>query len=353
MTIVLWTACLLAAQEKGSDVLYVQAGEGLKWFAVDGRTGALTPKGALATPGRAASYLRTSADGRFLYAAAPEARLVVFSIAADGGLTERAELPSPGGPCYVDVHPTGRWAATANYGAGKTLLFPVGADGEVRAPVSFETGGQTHSARFHPGGRFLYALSVAGRKITRLPVDGGPAWTLDLPDLGPRHIAFSPRGELAFVVHERPIRVSSLRVTEGSGELQLVGTWPALAPGAVERKELAAAEIAVAGRFVVASVRDFSKGGELNGLAVFEVDDASGALRWIEFAASGGVSPRGFVIDPSGAYLYVLNEIPGTLKTFRIDPASGRLQPVGEAAVVGGRAIGIAWAAARSSERGR
>ena len=126
MTIVVLAACLLAAQEPTSDVLYVQAGESLKWFAVDGRTGALTPKGALATPGRVASYLRASSDGRFLYAAVPETRLVVFSIAADGALAERAELPSPGGPCYVDVHPSGRWAATANYGAGKTLLFPVG-----------------------------------------------------------------------------------------------------------------------------------------------------------------------------------------------------------------------------------
>jgi len=64
MTIVWLAACLLAAQEKASDFLYVQAGEAQKWFAVDGRTGALTAKGALATPGRAASYLRPSSDGR-------------------------------------------------------------------------------------------------------------------------------------------------------------------------------------------------------------------------------------------------------------------------------------------------
>ncbi len=343
---ILLAACLLAAQEKTSDLLYVQAGEGLKWFAVDVRTGTLTPKGELATPGGAASYLRASPDGRFLYASAPEKRLLQFSIGAGGALTSRAELPSPGGPCYVDVHPTGRWAATANY-AGKTLLYAVGADGDVRDPVTFDTGGQTHSARFHPGGRFLYALSVAGRKMTRLPLDGGAAWTLDLPGLGPRHIAFTPGGARAFVVHERPIRVSSLRVAEDSGTLELVGTWPALAPGAVEKKELAAAEIAVSGRTVVASVRDFSKDGGLNGLAVFEIDEATGALRWIEFVASGGVSPRGFVIDPSGSFLYVLNEISGTLNTFRRDSASGRLVPVGAALAVGGRAIGIAWVAAR------
>jgi 6-phosphogluconolactonase len=294
----------------------------------------LKPKGSLATPGESPSYLRASPDGRFLYAASPAAKLLVFAIGADGGLTPRETLASPGGPCYVDVHPSGRWVATANYGAGKTLLYP--AEG---APRESETGPQTHSARFHPGGKYLYALSVGGRKITRLALDGGAPWTLDMPDLGPRHIAFSPQGELAFVVHEMPIRVSSLRVSEGA--LEPIGTWPALAPGAVEKKELAAAEIAVAGRFVYASVRDFSKEGGLNGLAVYAVE-ASGALTWVEFVPSGGVSPRGFVLDPSGAFCYVLNEIPGTLKTFRVE--SGRLLPAGDALPLGGKAIGIAWA---------
>jgi len=69
--------------------------------------------------------------------------------------------------------------------------------------------------------------------------------------------------------------------------------------------------------------------------------EASGALTWVEFAPTGGVSPRGFALDPSGAFCYVLIEMPGTLKTFRVD--SGRLLPVGDALPLGGKAIGIAW----------
>jgi 6-phosphogluconolactonase (cycloisomerase 2 family) len=335
-----------AARERSTDLLYVQSGDGLKWFSVDGRNGAVVPKGELPTPKQPHYYLRVSPDRKVLYSAGE--RLLSFWIGADGGLARAAEAPSPGGPCYVDVHPSGRWVATANYGSGTTLVHPAGVAGALREAESFPSGPQSHSTRFHPGGRFLYTLSVAGRQITRFAFDEATGkavpWTLAMPDLGPRHIAFSPRGDLAFVVHERPIRVSSLRVDPETGKLEPLGDWPALAPGVSERKELAAAEIAVApsGRFVIASVRDFSKEAGLNGLAVFAVDPGSGALRWVEFVSSGGVSPRGFVIDPSGAFLYVLNEIPGTLRVFRMDPDSGRLQPAGEPLPVGGRAIGIA-----------
>lgn len=332
-----------ATQEQASHYLYVQSGEGLKWFSVDARTGAVTPKGSLATPKLAPTYLRSSPDRKALYAAAVPDKLLVFAVASDGSLTRAAEHPSPGGPCYVDVHPSGRWAATANYGPGKTVLYPVGADGTVGEAASHATGAQTHSVRFDPAGKFLFALSVGDRKITRLAVDGGgAASTLSMPGLGPRHLAFSPGGKFAYVVNERPIQVSSVRLSDA---MEIAGTWPALEPGTAEKQGLAAAEIAVApsGKFVYASVRDFSKEGGLNGLAVYAADAGSGALRWIEFVPSGGVSPRGFVIDPTGTMLFVLNEIPGTLRTFRIDPDSGRLRPFGDLVPIGGQAIGIAW----------
>src|SRR5688572_4770292 len=204
------TYAVTIAQEKESHVLYVQSGQGLKWFSVDPATGAVTPKGALETPKLAPYYLRASSDRKFLYAAAVPDRLLVFSIAADGSLKRAAEAASPGGPCYVDVHPSGRWVATANYGPGTTMVYPVGADGAVGEAVSHLSGPQTHSVRFHPDGKTVVALSVAGRKIMRFALEGeAPASTLEMPELGPRHIAFSPRGDFAYVVHERPIKVSS------------------------------------------------------------------------------------------------------------------------------------------------
>jgi 6-phosphogluconolactonase len=336
----------LAAGTGGqTSIVYVQSGEGIRSFTVDIRTGSVTWRGTLSTPGHSPYYLRPSPDNKFLYSAGSDG-LLGFSIAGDGSLTTASRVTSAGGPCYVDVHPSGRWAATANYGGGTTLLCPVA--GEKGEPVSQPSGAQSHSTRFHPSGRFLYTLSVGDRKITRFKFHEATGlmtpWELSMEGLGPRHITFSPNGDFAYVVHERPIRVSSLKVDHETGKLKPIGDWSALPPKAAEKKELAAAEIAVtpSGKFVYASVRDFSKEADLNGLAVYSVN-GSGELSQVEFVPSKGVSPRGFVIDPSGTLLILLNEVSKSLRVFRIDPDSGRLCPVGDEVPVRGQAIGIAW----------
>ena len=317
-------------------LLYVQAGAAIKGV-VPGETPAVA--WTLDTPGFNAHYLRVSPDRKALYAAGND-RLRAFAIGADGRLTPSGDVPSPGGPCYVDVHPDGRRIATVGYGAGTTLLFA-----GLGEPLILPSGPQSHSVRFHPNGRFAYASSVAGAKITGFRLGEAPSsFELSMPGLGPRHLAFSPDGRLAFVVHERPIRVSSLTVDVETGALAPIGDVPALPAGAAEKKAVAAAEIAASpdGRFVYASVRDFSKEGDQNGLAVFAVRDA-GRLEAVEFVPSGGVSPRGFVVEPSGKRLFVLNELSGTLVVFRIDATSGRLARIGEPLAVGKGAIGIAY----------
>jgi 6-phosphogluconolactonase len=44
---------------------------------------------------------------------------------------------------------------------------------------------------------------------------------------------------------------------------------------------------------------------------------------------TGGETPRSFVIDPSGARLYVANQRSNNLAAFRIDPGTGALSPAG------------------------
>lgn len=110
-------------------------------------------------------------------------------------------------------------------------------------------------------------------------------------------------------------------------------------------KSYAAAEIAVSGNFVYASVRDFSKAPsdtDHNGLAVFSFAPTTGKLNWVEFFRTGGVSPRGFVIDRSGSMLFAANELSETLATFKVNPESGRLTRTGDLLPLGGKAIGIA-----------
>ena len=48
-----------------------------------------------------------------------------------------------------------------------------------------------------------------------------------------------------------------------------------------------------------------------------------------ETVPAGGQNPRGFAIDPTGAYLVVAHQDSDTVATFAIDPATGDLTPTG------------------------
>jgi 6-phosphogluconolactonase len=58
-------------------------------------------------------------------------------------------------------------------------------------------------------------------------------------------------------------------------------------------------------------------------------------LRPIEHVPTQGSTPRGFGIDPSGAYLLAGNQRSDSVVVFRIDAQSGRLTPTGQKIEVG------------------
>ena len=85
------------------------------------------------------------------------------------------------------------------------------------------------------------------------------------------------------------------------------------------------AEIAVhpSGRFVYTSNRGH------NSIAIFRVDQATGALTFVRAQETGGRTPRNFALDPSGRLLLAANQDSGTVVVFAIDEASGDLKPTG------------------------
>lgn len=346
-----------AALAAGRAFLFVQSDQRIRTFSVDLATGALREGGALAAE-KSPMYLRAAPGGRVLYAAAGDAAAAFAIDAATGALTPLNSVPSAGGPPYIDVHPKGRFAATANWNSGTTILFPIDPDGRLRDGMTAPTGMQSHSARFHPSGRFLYACSVAASQITRFTLDEATGRfttaVTPMPGLGPRHMAFTPDGRRAYVINERPIQVSMLAVDEQTGALAPMGEVSALRPGAAENKNVAAAEIAVSasGRFVYASVRDFTTppappDADMNVIAVYAVDQATGKLTLLEVVPTGGVSPRGFALAPDDRHLFVAHEVSKELVTFSVDAATGRLTRQGAAVPIGGTSIGIALAQPR------
>jgi 6-phosphogluconolactonase len=107
-------------------------------------------------------------------------------------------------------------------------------------------------------------------------------------------------------------------LTEG----QTVSTLPAGYTG-----QNSGAEIAMhpSGRFIYTSNRGHDS------IAIFRVDQATGALTFGRAQETGGRTPRNFALDPSGRLLLAANQDSGTVVVFAVDEASGELKSTGVA----------------------
>src|SRR5262245_23197688 len=86
------------------------------------------------------SFLAIDPKRRFLYAVNESAEFAgkkgggVTAFAIDqktGDLRKLNEQHSPGVPCHVSVHPSGKFVLAANYGGGNVVIYPVRADGAL------------------------------------------------------------------------------------------------------------------------------------------------------------------------------------------------------------------------------
>jgi 6-phosphogluconolactonase len=333
--------------------LHVQAGVKILTFSVNPSTGALgLPVGMVDTSPNPI-YLAVNAKQSHLYSANDAGRIASFTInQMTGTLTAHNDVAAGGAPVYASVHPKGTLLVTGNYG-GSIWFARIAADGKVEPGTQTSTGERTHSARFHPSGKWFYAPAVGAAQITQFVVDeaGGKATkndppTLPLAGLGPRHIDFTPDGKLAFVINERPIKVTALKVDMDKGTLSKIADVSALGPGVAEINDFASAEIAVSpdGKRVYASVRhpNANNATSQNTIAIYDIDRATGGLKPVGFVPTGNAHPRGFVIDPTGKFLFVAHETARNVVVFRIDPATGMLTKTGDPTSVPGSAIGIA-----------
>lgn len=315
-----------------------------------------TSSGVLAAIGQAAvlpnpSYLAVSAGGRFLYSVLETTTFegrhggAVGSFAVEvktGALTALNVQPTEGGdPCHISIDRENRFLFASNYGEGTVSAFPLNADGTI-APVSSilrHTGSgpvagrqespHAHFAALSPDGKYLCAVDLGVDSVFLYPsspdafVASAGRLTVKLkPGAGPRHIAFHPSGRYAYVVTELSNEVVAFAYSPEYGlrELQYV---PALPPGYAGESWCAAIHVSPDGKTLYASNR------EHDSIAVFAIDEMSGRLDPVQYAAAGGRWPRDFAVDPTGRYLLAANQKSDNLVVFKIDEKDGRLEETG------------------------
>jgi 6-phosphogluconolactonase len=325
---------------------------GIYRFELDLSSGAASEP-VLAGESENPSFLAVHPNGRVLYAVnevasfggARTGAVSAFAIdPANGRLTRLDQQPSGGAdPCYLAVDRAGRNVLVANYTAGTVAVLPLAADGRLRPASTVhqqagtgpnrarQEGPHAHEIVLDASEAFAFAVDLGADRIFvyRYGVASGtlepndPNATVLEPGSGPRHLAWHPSGNIAYVINELGSTVTAFRYDAGRGTLdgfQTVTTLPAGFSGANK-----AAEVGVSpdGRFLYASNR-----GD-DSLAVFSIDAASGTLAASGRVPTGGRAPRHFVIDASGRLLLVANEASDSITFFRLDPATGRPSPVG------------------------
>jgi 6-phosphogluconolactonase len=348
-----------AAEPSGQVMVYVgtytgpSKGKGVYLLRMDPATGKLSEPevaGEVANP----SFIAISPNHRFLYAAgevdsfrgAKAGAVSAFAIdPASGKLTLLNQQTSGGqGPCYVAVDDTGRVALVANFTGGSVESLPVGEDGRLGEPATFiqHTGKgpdprRQESPHAHcfdpaPGDRFALACDLGLDKVmvyrldhatAKLTPNDPPSASVP-PGAGPRHIAFHPSGRFVYVINEMGSSVTHFTWDADKGVLRPMQTVSTL-PAGLKVGNNTCAEVMVhpSGKFLYGSNRGHDS------IAIFRINEQTGALTPAGHQSTEGKTPRNFGIDPTGTWLIAANQDSGSLVVFKIDPNTGGLTPNG------------------------
>ena len=338
---------------------YTQEGsesKGIYAYRFDSATARLVPIG-LAAESTNPSFLVVHPNHHFLYAVnevsnyqgEKSGAVSAFAIdRATGKLTLLNQVATRGGdPCYISFDKTGKYVLVANYAGGSVAIFPVMDDGRLGEASAFiqhsghgtnpqrQEAPHAHSVDLSPDNRFALVddLGLDETLIYRFDSTKGspaagpqsnPAPAKAEPGAGPRHLAFHPNGNFAYVINEMASAVSAFRYDATTGELKKLQTISALPKTFSGHSEAAEIQVHPSGKFLYASNRGHDS------IAVFAIDKNTGTLTPIEYVSTKGANPRHFEIDPTGSLLFAANEKSDNIVVFHINPQTGRLTPTGK-----------------------
>jgi len=297
------------------------------------------------------AFLAIDPAKRFLYAVNESGEflgkkgggLTAFAIDQNtGALNKLNEVTTPGVPCHLSVHPTGKAVLAANYGGGNVVIYPVKKDGKLGevsdvqqhtgkgADPRRQEGPHAHCVMLDAAGQYAFAPDLGIDKIMIYKVDAVKAKlkpngfaTLN-PGAGPRHFAFHPTYDFAYVISELNSTMTTFRYDKSKGALTELQTLSTLPEGYRNSSYCADVHVHPSGKFLYGSNRGH------NSIVIYSIDDSTGRLTLIGHESTRGNWPRNFGIDPTGQFLLVGNQNSNSIATFKIDEQTGKLSPHGD-----------------------
>jgi 6-phosphogluconolactonase len=327
-------------------IVYVSnAGDpGISLLAMNRATGDLAPIEQAAIPGTdkpspTSMPLALSPDHRYLYAALRSEPYTAASFAIDpasGRLRHLGNAPLAASMAYIVTDRTGRFLLAASYPQSRLAINPIDAEHRVQSPPTqvLPTEPKAHCVLVDRANRYAYATSLGGDIIMEMVFDAtkgrlapnAPGEIATQPGAGPRHLALHPNGRFLFLITETTATIGSYAIDPAKGTLKQIQFVDMLAPSYTG--EIAAADLHVTpdGHFLYGSERKTST------LSGFRIDPANGRLspigRW-----PTETTPRGFAIDPRGRFLLAVGLDSNHLTVYSIRPGDGMLEPIKQHAV--------------------
>jgi 6-phosphogluconolactonase len=333
---------------------YTESGDdGIYLAELDYVTGDLQ-RVRLAVAAKKASFLALHPNRRYLYATCEvdeyhdSKRGAVSAFKIDpptGNLTLLNHQPSTGeGPHYLSLDREGKYALVANYHAGSVAALPIRADGTLGKATSAvrhrgssviknrQAGPHPHGIDVDPSNRFVFVPDLGLDKVMAYRFDDAgkltpnhPSALATSPGSGPRHIAFHPNRNWAYIIHELDSTVTALTYDAEAGVLTCSDTVSTLPAGAAKNNITGEIAIHPNGKYLYASNRGH------NSIALFAIDQISGRIVSIGHYPARGDNPRNFAIDPTGKFLLSANLGSDSVTVLQIDLGNGSLSPTAHA----------------------
>lgn len=219
-------------------------------------------------------------------------------------------------------------------GPGISVYQMDGATGDLAPRQTVSGVPNPHFLALHPSGDYLYSTNGGDSSaVSAFAIDAASGHLSFLnsqpsPGPGPTHLAVDPSGRLVVVANYAGGSVCAFpvgqdgRLAPHSAFIVHEGT---LGPNA-KRQDRPHAHMAgfdSSGRWVL--ICDLG----LDRTFVYRVDAAAGTLRRSDAAggeAPAGAGPRHLAFHPGGRYVYVINELAGSITVYAFDDSTGALR---------------------------
>jgi 6-phosphogluconolactonase len=342
------TAPSLAALRRQRVFIGSGTPDGILAFDWDPAGGELTPAGVAAKIANV-DWITFSAGREFLFAASevdsfegkPTGAVASFSVGKGELHPLSARNSAKAGTCHVALDHTGRVLLSADYGGGSAASFLV-TEGKLSPLVWSEhytvhgpnadrqESAHAHFASFSPDNRFAYINDLGGDcihiyRLNAATAELTPAGTYhSKPGAGPRTLHFHPNGHTAYCVNELDSTVAVLEWHKADGGFTSVSLIDLLPEGYHGPTRACDTVISKDGRFVYFANRD------KDFLYSFKANPQTGSLTPMGRSNCGGKIPRNFVLDPTERWMLVANQDSNLISVFARNPQTGALAEEGK-----------------------